>query len=183
MNEQGNLTEARRDFLVTTREINNAMYLVIVALAGVMGIFIWKKGIKKSYLFIMIFLGTVAMHLLVETQNRYHYHALFLMFLLAAEALGEVYEFNRERVLAGRVEKEKLAEAKLADAKKREDIELEEEKLKNIRTEAMQCHFDMKYALEHNLIKVSVSDSYRVENGLNLDEVSIAGEQSAHEEQ
>lgn len=172
LKEQGNLTPEREQFLYKMQDINNFYYLMVVALAGISAIFLWKNEMSYSYVYIMIFIGTVAMHLFVENQNRYHYHALFMLALIASEAFSEIYKLNRARVLAARVERENLIRIKQEEAQKRRSIQEEEENLRQLRIEAMQSQFDMKSALEQNLIKVSVSDSYRRINGLEFEDIA-----------
>lgn len=160
MNQQGSLTKERQDFLYSSRDVGNLYYLIVMAFAGIGGVFLWKKGMGYEYVFTLIFLGTVAMHLLVENQNRYHYHALFMVAILAGCALQGIYVMNRSKVLRVREEKERLERMILED-KERLRRKLEDEKEREaLREEAMKCQFDMKSALEKGLIKVSVTEAY-----------------------
>lgn len=160
MNQQGSLTKERQDFLYSSRDVCNLYYLIVMAFAGIGGVFLWKKGMGYEYVFTLIFLGTVAMHLLVENQNRYHYHALFMVAILAGCALQGIYVMNRSKVLRVREEKERLERMILED-KERLHRKLEDEKEREaLREEAMKCQFDMKDALEKGLIKVSVTEAY-----------------------
>lgn len=163
MDQHGDLTKERQDFLYESRDISNLFYLLIVALAGIGGVFLWKKGIDYEYVFILIFVGTVGMHLLVENQNRYHYHALFMFALLAGNTLKEIYAMNRAKVLRLREEKERKRRLLLEDKEWIQRKLAEEEELKNLREQAMKSQFDMKDALEKGLIKVSVAEIYEKE--------------------
>ena len=163
MNEQGNLTAQREQFLYSSRDWGNLFYLVCVAFAGIAGIFLWKKGNDVEYVFVLIFVGTVGMHLFVESQNRYHYHALYMFALLAGCAVDGIYRMNRSKVLRLREERE-AAQAMLREREERiRKMHQEEAELTQLREEAMQSKFDMKDALERNLIRVSVSEAYRKE--------------------
>lgn len=160
MDQQRTLTPAREKFLYGVRDISNLFYLTLVALAGVEGIFLWKRGNDITFPFILIFVGTAGMHLFVESQNRYHYHALFMFVLLAGFTIKEVYEMNRCKVLASREEKERCLLEKQEDEKKMEILLNEEEELKKRREEAMRCGFDMMDALKKGYVTVSVSEAY-----------------------
>lgn len=164
LNEQGNLTPERQSFLYGSRDWSNLYYLLTIAFAGVAGIFLWKKGNDVEYIFLLIFVGTVGMHLFVESQNRYHYHALFMFALLTGCALDGIYRMNRAKVLKLREEKE-AARARLEEKKSRiRKLHDQEEELTRLREEAMHSRFDMKDALERELIRVSVSQAYQEED-------------------
>lgn len=160
MDQHGDLTPEREQFLYKTRDMNNVFYLLVVSFAGICGMYLWKKGIGQEYVLILLFAGTVGMHLLVENQNRYHYHALFLFALLAGCSVKEIYKMNRSKVLSIREEKERIERMKLEDKARLERELAEDEKQKELRKAAMRSQFDMKDALEKGLIKVSVGKIY-----------------------
>lgn len=163
LNEQGNLTPEREEFLYSSRQWGNLFYLVCVAFAGIAGIFLWRKGNDIEYIFVLIFVGTVGMHLFVESQNRYHYHALFMFALLAGCAVEGIYHLNRSKVLKLREEKEERQEQVRRRNERIEKLRQDEQELNQLRETAMQSKFDMKDALERNLIRVSVSQAYQQE--------------------
>lgn len=164
LDEQGNLTPERESFLYGSRDWGNLYYLLCLAFAGIAGIFLWKKGNDTEFVFVLIFVGTVGMHLFVESQNRYHYHALYMFALLAGCAVDGIYRMNRAKVLKLREEKE-AARAKLREKQERiRKMHQDELELTQLREEAMQSKFDMKDALERNLVRVSVSQAYQQED-------------------
>lgn len=164
LDEQGNLTPERESFLYSSRDWGNLYYLLCLAFAGIAGIFLWKKGNDTEFVFVLIFVGTVGMHLFVESQNRYHYHALYMFALLAGCAVDGIYRMNRAKVLKLREEKE-AARAKLREKQERiRKLHQDELELTQLREEAMQSKFDMKDALERNLVRVSVSQAYQQED-------------------
>lgn len=163
MDQQGNLTKEREQLLYKIRDFNNIYYLMIVAFAAVGGVFLWKKGNSFLYPFCLIFVGTVAMHLLVENQNRYHYHVLFMFALIAGCTVKDIYSMNRSKVLCVREEKERLKQQDASDRERRRKILEDEEMLTRLREEAMKSQFDMKSALEKGYIKMSVSEAYQKE--------------------
>ena len=164
LDEQGNLTPERESFLYGSRDWGNLYYLLCLAFAGIAGIFLWKKGNDTEFVFVLIFVGTVGMHLFVESQNRYHYHALYMFALLAGCAVDGIYRMNRAKVLKLREEKE-AARAKLREKQERiRKMHQDELELTQLREKAMQSKFDMKDALERNLVRVSVSQAYQQED-------------------
>lgn len=173
MEQQGTLTTERAEFLNDMTDISNLYYLLVVSLAGIAGIFLWKRGNGIAYPFILVILGTAGMHLFVESQNRYHYHALIMIAFLASYTVKEIYEMNRAKILASKGEKERGCLDKEEDKKKMELLLQEEEELKKIRKEAMGCRFDMMDALKKGYITVSVSEAYVKEaqsESVNVDE-------------
>lgn len=163
MDQQGDLTKAGENFLYASRDLCNLFYLLAVAFAGIGGIFLWEKGMDYEYVFALIFVGTAAVYLFAESQNRYHYHVLFIFALMAGNTFKEIYAMNRAKALKIREEKERRKRILLEDEEWRKRELEEEEKLKNLREQAMKSQFDMKDALERGLIKVSVAKIYEEE--------------------
>lgn len=160
LKEQGNLTPQREQFLDTFRDWGNLFYLVTLAFAGIAGIFLWRKGSDLEYVFILIFVGMAGMYLLLESQNRYHYPALFLLAMLSGCAVNEIYRMNRAKVLQRQEEKEAKQAAEREIQQRLEKMRQDEAELTQLREAAMQSKFDMKDALERKLIRVSVSEAY-----------------------
>ena len=73
LQEQGELTQARSDFLYNSRDYNNIIYLSTIFFSLIALIYLMKKEGSYVYILILIYLGTAGMHLFVESQNRYHY--------------------------------------------------------------------------------------------------------------
>lgn len=161
MDQQGTLTKEREQFLYQIRDFSNLYYLLAVAFAAIGGIFLWKKGNSLLYPFCLVFVGTVGMHLFVENQNRYHYHALFMFALMAGCTIKDIYSMNRSKVLRIREEKEREKQLEEEKRERMRKMVLEEEELTRLRQEAMRSRFDMKSALEKGYIKVSVSQVYQ----------------------
>lgn len=161
LNEQGNLTDEKEDFLYNMRDINNIVYAVTVFF-GIMGLLYLYKG-KGNYLyvFILLYLGTVAMHLLVESQNRYHYFVLQVFMLLAGFGVQQIFrdaskEFqkkHKQQLLEE--EREKERQETLQMYKEREQV------LRELRAEALSNVFDMNSALKDGNIIMTVSEAYR----------------------
>lgn len=164
LQQQGNLTPQREAFLLRAAEWGNLFYLICLAFSAVAAIFLWKKGNDIEFFFILVFVGITAAFLLLEIQNRYHYPALLLLAVLSGSAVDGIYRMNRAKVLKLREEKE-ARQAVLRERQERiEKKHRDEEELTDLRKKAMQSKFDMKDALERNLIRVTVTEAYRRED-------------------
>ena len=165
MDQQGTLTAARERFLYAARGVGNIFYLLVAAFAAIEGIFLWRRGCGLMYPFLLMYLGTAAMHLLVETQNRYHFHALYMLAMLAAFGVRDICGASRVRVQRRLEERCILMQQKREDAMKEKTLRQEEERLTELRRQAMQSRFDMRDALEKGFITVRVSKAYMDETG------------------
>ena len=169
MDQQGTLTPDREQLLLAIRSWGNMFYLLVIGLAAVEGIYLWDKGAGYAYPFLLMYLGTVAMHLLVENQNRYHFHALYMLAMLAALGVKHIGESSRVRVQQKLEERRMAAQLDLEASKKRKALLLEEERLIKLRQEAMQSKFDMKDALEKGYVTVRVTKAYADEAGVDVE--------------
>ena len=97
MSEQGTLNEGRRSFYEQMTAVSNFYYLFLLLGAFVFGCITIHSEPEPGWTLILLFCGTVVMHLLVESQNRYHYHALPLLCILSGAALGKVRNFVTNR--------------------------------------------------------------------------------------
>ena len=157
MEQQGTLTSERASFLYAVRSWGTTFYLLVLALSLVGAVGFWQKGAGLAYPFLLMVLGTVAMHLLVENQNRYHFHALYMLAILAAFGVKSACEASRLRVQRKQEERRRVAEGEREDAEKREALRREEEHLTALRREAMQSRFDMKEAIQKGYVTVRVT--------------------------
>ena len=160
MKQQGTLTASRESFLYAARGAGNIFYLLALSLAAMEGIYLWRRGAGLAYPFLLMFLGTAAMHLFVESQNRYHFHALYMLAMLAAFGARDICGESRARVLERLKERRSLAQQKQEDAMKKEALLREEQHLAELRRQAMQSRFDLRDALEKGYVTVRVSGAY-----------------------
>lgn len=161
LNEQGNLTKWRSDFLYSMRDINNIYYAIVVFFAIIGLIFLYTG--KGNYLIIpiLLFLGTVAMHLLVESQNRYHFFALQVFMLLAGYGIQGLYQSALQAGAELRQEMDtQMKEEEHKDEQKKVYMTAEEEIIK-MREQALENVFDMKSALENGNVIMTVSEAYK----------------------
>lgn len=83
LGEQGQLTPERNSFLNVMTDISDIWYIFLLLGAWYCGRIMRRREPDAGYALILTFCGTVALHLLVEQQNRYHYYALYLLAVLA----------------------------------------------------------------------------------------------------
>jgi hypothetical protein len=159
LEQHGELTQARSDFLYRVQSWNDLWYLACVFFAGVEGVYLFKKRGNWAYLFVYLFLGTVAMHLLVENQNRYHFHVLYLFAILAAAGLHDLYEDSKYRVVRAQSEQRERMAWKKEETAALQRIEEAEQYASQRREESMSGYFDMGQALKEGHIVMSVSES------------------------
>ena len=159
MDQQGNLTPEREAFLYRMMDISDLYYLGLLLCAGICGFFMLRRKPDILYACLLLFCATVALHLFVENQNRYHYHALPLLCLFSGAAVkwlaAAVGEAVMKRIVNQRREAEELAAQEAARARKQE----EEEELARLRSEALHAQFDMGKAIVDGHIRVVTSRS------------------------
>lgn len=161
LEQHGELTKERETFLYNSRVINNYIYILSIMFSGVAGIYMWKRKTSYAYPLILVFIGTVVAHILLENQNRYHYYIIQIFIILTAVGIGYIYNEKRVNVTLSKEAKE---EKKKMD--EREQIEIEqinekEEKERQSRIESMSHTFDMRKAIEEGHIIMTVSEGYR----------------------
>lgn len=159
-NEQGNLTQWRSDFLYQMRDINNIVYTIAIFFAMVGLLFLYKGKGNYLFVFVLVYLGTVAMHLFVESQNRYHYFVLQVFMLLAGFGIQSLYADVKKEAAGKRQIQEKEALEGEAREKQLNSYKKVEDEIAQIRSEALENVFDMKRALENGNIVMTVSEAY-----------------------
>ncbi|BCN29943.1 hypothetical protein [Anaeromicropila herbilytica] len=172
LNEQKHLTKAKSDFLYEIRDYNNILYIMTVFFALVALLYLLKKEKEESYaiLLILIYIGTVGMHLFVESQNRYHYFVLQIFIVLAGMGVEWIIEDAKQTV--GNVLCERELALTLEDEGQNEIEELEAEKLRiqELVKKEMSHSFDMTEALKNGHVVMTVSEVYGKDNNEVFDE-------------
>lgn len=90
--QQGRLTEELKASLEGLRPISRELYLLILAWALAAAMQQWRKKDRLDPVFaigMLFFLGTAALHMVLETQVRYHYNMIPFLILLAVYALAD----------------------------------------------------------------------------------------------
>jgi hypothetical protein len=159
MDQQGTLTAARQSFYSRMMELSDLFYLAMLILAGVAGLAFWQNRPDASYAMELLFLGTVAMHLLVENQNRYHYHALALLAVFGGIAVSYVLQRCRFRVLEGEEQRVRQAARQAEREAHVRDLQAEEKRLTELRAQAMHAQFDLDKAVREGHVNITVSEA------------------------
>lgn len=164
LQEQGELTQDRSDFLYNSRDYNNIIYLSTIFFALIALIYLLKKEGSYVYILILIYLGTAGMHLFVESQNRYHYFVLQVFIILSGLGIHFIFEDGRNKadeILNNKSEKEFTSKTK------NEETQIEkivEERITKIRKEEMSNAFNMEEAIKNKHVIMTVSEAYNSDN-------------------
>ncbi len=144
--QQGILTEGLTATLESFRPAGRSLYLWILLLCMLGAMRNLRRARKIPFIFhvgVLFFLGTALLHMLLETQVRYHYNMLPYFMLMASMTLSgwrrEVKEEPPERVVVKMIS---------------EDI---------LQKENDHTHFDVDTAIRDGHIIVSASEGYRDE--------------------
>lgn len=160
LQEQNQLTPERLNFLSQAQWANHIIYMVFILFSLMALIYMLQKKASYLYVLILVYLGTVAMHLLVESQNRYHFHVLPVIMIAASVGVSYIFESARQFVKASdiqRQEKEKLLSREEAVMKQFEE---EEHLAIENRYKNMTNAFDMQSAISNGNVIVTVSEKY-----------------------
>lgn len=92
LDQQGALTPERQNIIAQFCNWNDYFYLLGVFFSAVFGFSLFKqKHIGPEHGLILLFIGTVILHMLLESQNRYHYFILPVLTILASMGLSQIY--------------------------------------------------------------------------------------------
>lgn len=160
LDEQGNLTDEKSNFLYEIRDYNDIFYMIIVFFAIIALIYLWKKEGSFAYVLVLIYLGTVAIHLFVESQNRYHYFVLQVFMILAAMGVQFIFQDEREKRKRIILEKENNKIIQKQEQYIVEQYDEIEEKAIELKAKAMVNTFDMDYALKNGHVIMTVTEAY-----------------------
>ncbi len=159
MDQQGNLTPERSTFLYRMMDVSDLFYLFVLLLAGIGGCIMLWKAPDGSYACTLLFCGTVALHLMVENQNRYHYHGLSILAIVAGTTIGHVLRASYRFFMYKQAEKDRIDNEKAtrkAQVEKQKEAEAE---IIDMRAKALHAQFDMGSALKEGHIKIIASQA------------------------
>jgi hypothetical protein len=178
MNNQLLLTTNVESLFYDLADLNNVFYLFVVFLSAIGVIFLLRKDNEAS-LFAIFFVGTIALFLLVEMQNRYHYFALQSLAILAAGGIGFTYEFYRQRSELRISNKLMLlADVELAAGVVEEEVKegavLETSEVISVSTTAASKMntIDVIKAIQEGHIRITATKAYQEDGVTVTDEVS-----------
>ena len=188
LNNQETLTESKKEWLYSKMQLCNGYYLAVVFWAGISGIYLWfRKGSLEQLVMILLFIGTAVLHMVLESQPRYHYYGLQVFSILAAVGIAEVYKNMLEKieVKSANLNENSLPEYKEIiheennEEKTIDDIALKEAKIdevndvekisnngeqeltKKVLPNANSNSFNMVKAIEEGHITVTVTPVYK----------------------
>jgi hypothetical protein len=92
LSQQGNLTRERQNIINRFNNWNDYFYLLSVFFSMVFGFKLFKKkDIGPVPVLILLFIGTVFLHMILECQNRYHYFILPAFIILSSMCIEDIY--------------------------------------------------------------------------------------------
>ena len=154
MDQQGNLTPEREAFLYRMMDVSDMYYLTLLLGAGIFGVLMLRRRPDVLYACLLLFCATVALHLLVENQNRYHYHAMPLLCLFTGAAVKWVLNLVDEAVMK-RIHLKRREEAEKQEMEaERARRQQEKDELARLRAEALHAQFDMEKAIREGHIRI-----------------------------
>lgn len=191
LTNQGNLTESRENWLYSNMMFCNIYYLIVVFWAGISGIYLWfKKGSLEQLVMILLFIGTAILHMLLESQPRYHYYGLQVFSILAAIGIAGIYKsllekfslnvsnstenkslehkeiINEETLEPKEVEGEILEKINIHEINHENSINHTEEPLEKVMANNSNS-FDMLKAIKDGHVTVTVTQAYEDFNSKN----------------
>jgi hypothetical protein len=98
LSQQGTLTPELQSWINRITLWNNDIYLLCLFLSAVYGfILLRRKDSGNAQILILLFIGTVILHMILESQNRYHYYILPVFMILSSLGIIEIYRDIRSR--------------------------------------------------------------------------------------
>jgi len=144
-------------FLYKMMDVSDLYYIFLLLGAGVFGCLMFRRKPDPVYACMLLFCGTIALHLFVENQNRYHYHLLPLLCLLFGVGVSSLVHMVDQNVMS-RVRARERREAEKKAFKDKVALEQREaEECARLRAEALHAQFDMGKALQNGNVRVIMS--------------------------
>lgn len=157
--DEETMTKEKENLLFELMDFNNGYYLIVLFFAALGGLYMWRKRFDWSMPLILMFLGTAALHLLVENQNRYHYHILPVFAILAALAAVALYRDMAERLWHRQQVRQLQKDLRRQELELKGRMEEAEAYLMQKQKDSMQSQFDMVTALKEGHVQMSVSQA------------------------
>ena len=156
MEKQGNLTDYKRDLINDITVWNNVYYIICVYLSLVSGIFLWfRKNVRTEHVLILYFVGTALLHMILESQGRYHYNILPVFALLAVSGLTEIFRYYQNHLAHNQSQNTDVLAGKEQETKHK----IPSEKDRNINNTSNNS-FDMLEAIRKGHVTVTVTEAY-----------------------
>lgn len=158
--EQGTLTTSKSDFLYKARHYNNIIYAIVIFFSIIALIYSLKKDGSGAFVLLLIYLGTAAAHLIVESQNRYHYFVLQIFMFFAALGIGYIFKDERDKRTSLLDKKEEEHLLKEEEQKMLTKYDNLEKKAVELIESSMVNTFDMEAALKYGHVIMTVTPAY-----------------------
>lgn len=150
MEQQNNLTPDRKNLINAVIPWNNIYYLFCVFFSLTIVPSFWRKEKgSPAQMLVLLFIGTVMVHMVLENQNRYHYNILPVFAILASIGMVEIYHHY----------------ARKPDTPVKQELPIPQEP--SVVPPAAPAavvedkRFDMLSAIENGHVTVTVSEAYR----------------------
>ncbi len=93
LKQQGALTSARQSIIDRFTQCNDVFYLLSIFFSAAYAVRLFQRQTESpAQVFLLLFIGTSALHMLVESQNRYHYLMLPVFTILAAMGVADIFK-------------------------------------------------------------------------------------------
>ncbi len=170
LESQRNLTPERKAFITNLTIWNNIYYIICVYLSLISGVFLWfRKRVGLEHILILYFIGTAMLHMILESQNRYHYSILPVFAILASAGLVDIFRYyihKTELKIESVIEKEEptfeemTSRGLTSEGTISEGVISEEPEFSNCEEKVKDNRFDMLDAIKKGHITVTVTEAY-----------------------
>jgi len=158
--EQGTLTNTKSDFLYKVRHYNNIIYAIVIFFSIIALIYLLQRDGSGAYVLLLVYLGTAAAHLIVESQNRYHYFVLQIFMFFAALGIGYIFKDEQNKRISLLYKKEEEHLLKEEEQRMLTKYDNLEKKAVELIESSMVNTFDMEAALKHGHVIMTVTPAY-----------------------
>ncbi|MEY8354648.1 hypothetical protein AALB39_15000 [Lachnospiraceae bacterium 54-53] len=165
LKEQNELTPERETFLNRAKEVNHVVYMVFILLSLMTLVCLLQRKASYLYVLILVYLGTAAIHLFVESQNRYHFHVLPVIMIMASVGVGYIFENAAAFVRSSDLRRKEKEEQQRREEDVLKQFEEEEHQAIENRYKSMTNAFDMRSAIHNGNVIVTVSEKYTKPSG------------------
>jgi len=160
LKEQNELTPNREVFINQMKNANQIVYMVASLFSFLTLIYLLQRKASSLYVLVLVYLGTAAMHLMVESQNRYHFHILPVFIIIASVGIKYISENAMNFVKTSDLERRQKEKQLTSEEAALKQFEIEEHKAIEKRYKSMTNAFDMQSAIRNGNVTVTVSEGY-----------------------
>ena len=159
MEKQNTITPEKKALISGFVLWNNLYYLLTIFLSLLMGVSLWyKKKVGPEHILILFFIGTAILHMILESQNRYHYNILPIFAILAANGCVEFFHRYSNKTSI-------TIDGYKSSAMQQSVITIQEEltaapEPPSTKQEEKDNKFDMLSAIQDGHVVVTVSEAY-----------------------